>query len=151
MYDIYEVKAGDGLESIARKYNTNVRVLYNLNPDLDNLKPGDYIVVPLNVREPYTSYTVLKGDTINSIARNYGVTPNTLLKINGLEEDDYIYPNQELIVPSQNYSIYVTRENDVLSDLPNKLGSSLNDILTLNPKIILEEEQLIVTRKSSRM
>ena len=45
------------------------------------------------------AYRVKMGDTLEIIAKNYGTTPETLLKINHLENEK-INPGQELLVPS---------------------------------------------------
>lgn len=43
-----------------------------------------------------TSYTVKKGDTLNSIARSYGLSATTLRKLNGLKSEDLIKTGQVL-------------------------------------------------------
>ena len=109
--------------------------------------PGNYIVIPMNVNLPFTTYMVQKGDNVYEIARKYNVDYETLLAINGLNKDDYIYPNQELIIPNSNFNIYVTKDNDSLATVAAKLGASQTDLIRDNATIYLLPEQLILYHK----
>jgi len=92
-------------------------------------------------------YVVVKGDNIYEIARNNNVGYEELLKINGLDKDDYIYPGQQILIPKNNISLYVTNENETLSDVANKLGISEMELIENNKTIYLFPEQLIIYRK----
>lgn len=64
MYKVYEVSFGDTLDSIAKKFNTTVYELKNIN-NISNLKAGQLIVVPnYNDSEYFDVYEIVKGDTI---------------------------------------------------------------------------------------
>ncbi len=148
MYSIYQVQVGDTLDTIAQKIGTTKQILLTINGLTDtNLTPGNYIVIPMNVNLPFSTYTVKKGDNIYEIARRYGVDYETLLEINGLNADDYIYPEQEIIVPNQNFNVYVTRENDSLATVSAKLGANQGEIIRDNATIYLLPEQLILYHK----
>lgn len=127
MYKIYQV-GNETLEDIAKKLNTNVDEIVRLN-GTSNIISGSYIIVPAN--KDFTTYIVKQGDNIYSIAKNNGVDYETLLKVNGLDQNDYIYPNQEIIIP--NKKIYVTKENETIKDIINKLN--INNIDSLKEKI----------------
>lgn len=148
MYSIYQIQVGDTLDTIAQKVGTTKQILLTINGLTDtNLIPGNYIVIPMNVNLPFATYTVKKGDNIYEIARRYGVDYETLLEINGLNADDYIYPDQEIIIPNQNFNVYVTRENDSLATVAAKLGANQGEIIRDNATIYLSPEQLILYRK----
>ncbi len=148
MYSIYQVQSGDTLDSIANKVGTTKQILLTINGITDsNLMPGNYIVIPMNVNLPFTTYMVQKGDNVYEIARKYNVDYETLLAINGLNKDDYIYPNQELIIPNSNFNIYVTKDNDSLATVAAKLGASQTDLIRDNATIYLLPEQLILYHK----
>lgn len=148
MYSIYQVQVGDTLDTIANKVGTTKQILLTINGLTDtNLIPGNYIVIPMNVNLPFTTYTVKKGDNIYEIAREYGVDYETLLEINGLNMDDYIYPEQEIIIPNQNFNVYVTRDNDSLATVAAKLDANQVDLIRDNATIYLLPEQLILYRK----
>ncbi len=148
MYSIYQIQVGDTLDTIANKVGTTKQVLLTINGITDsNLIPGNFIVIPMNVNLPFTTYVVKKGDNIYEIAKNYGVEYETLLEINGLGKDDYIYPEQEIIIPNKDFNIYVTKENDSLALVAQKLGAEQTDIIRDNATIYLLPEQLILYKK----
>lgn len=96
---MYTVKPGDSLYSIARKYNTTVQDIINLNYlKNNNLSVGQVIRIPENYFKPdemtmpnYISYTVKPGDTLYSIAANNGVSVDTIIS-------DNVLPNNSLSV-----------------------------------------------------
>lgn len=145
MYRVYQVQANDTLESIAQSLNTNVDVLKRLNGISDNMQlmPSSFIIVPVT-DDRFTTYIVKQGDTIYGIAREYGVDDDVLLKINGLNKEDYIYPNQEIIIPNKNYKFYVTTEGDTLESVVRNLNIDYNNLLGNNKEIFLIEDQLII-------
>ena len=148
MYSIYQIQVGDTLDTIANKVGTTKQILLTINGITDsNLIPGNFIVIPMKVNLPFTTYVVKKGDNIYEIARNYGVEYETLLEINGLGKDDYIYPEQEIIIPNKDFNIYVTKENETLALVAQKLGAEQTDIIRDNSTIYLLPEQLILYKK----
>ncbi len=146
MYEVYTVKLGDTLEDILRKFNIKKDELVNLNGiiDLNNLSVGMQILVPRVDSNPYRYYTVKKGDSIREIANKYNLDYNLLLILNGLEENDYIYPNQTLMLPAYGVSLYITKDNDTIESISNDLGMSVVELLENNNNIYLRENQIIV-------
>lgn len=134
MYKIYQV-GNETLEDIAKKLNTSVDEIVKLN-GTQNIMPGSYIIVPAN--KDFTTYIVKQGDNIYSIAKNNNVDYDTLLKVNGLDPNDYIYPNQEIIIP--NRRVYVTKENETIKDIINKLN--INDIKTIEDLYLLKDQMI---------
>ena len=59
-------------------------------------------------------YVIKKGDTLYDIARRYNINPDLLASLNGLNNDDYIYPEQTILIPKSNYSYYITKKGDTL-------------------------------------
>ena len=88
----YSIKAGDTLYSIAKKFNTTVNKIKQLNNLLtDNLTIGQNLKLPLtDVTEVPTTnvnYIVKPGDTLYSIAREYNTTVNNIKNKNNLTSD----------------------------------------------------------------
>ena len=89
---MYTVKAGDTIYSIANKYNTTPQKIIDLNYlKTTNLSIGQVIRIPEMftpesemVLPNYTNYTVKRGDTLYSIARDYNVPVDTIIKDNVL-------------------------------------------------------------------
>ncbi len=148
MYKIYQIEYGDTLDIIANKVNTTVDNLKMINGiDENDIMAGNLIIVPNNTSELFTMYTVKKGDTIYNIAAMYNIDPNTLLKLNGLNKDDYIYPGNELTIPNENVDVYITNENDTVVDVLNNLGVDIMTLARENNKIYVLEDQLMVHKK----
>lgn len=145
MYRVYQVQVNDTLETIANMLNTSIDNLKKINGIKNdvNLMPGSFLIVPVT-DDRFTIYSVKKGDTIYSIAQANGLNEDLLLMVNGLNKEDYIYPNQEIIIPSKNYKYYVTKEGDTLASIVNDLKIDYNTILKNNDEIRLEEDQLII-------
>lgn len=149
MYTIYQVMNGDTLETLAYKFNTDIETLRRINslPFNYDLTIGEQIIVPANNEEPFIYYTIQKGDNLYEISRRYNVDLNTLLRINGLNKDDYIYPKEQIIIPKGNITTYIIEENETLKDVSNKLNTSIDKILTDNENIYLLPNQLIIIKK----
>ena len=145
MYRIYQVEMGETLNSIADKLKTDVDTLMQINGIKTDmmLRPGSYLIVPV-LDDRFIKYMVAKGDTIHSISKRYNVDPTLVYKINGLNEDDYIYPNQELLIPNPEYKFYITKDNDTLSDVANRLNENVIDLVSKNETLYLTPDQLLI-------
>lgn len=146
MYDIYTIQNGDTVESIASKYNITPYILYQLNGFNPNyiLTPGNNIIVPKISLTYFDYYTIKKGDNLYKIAQKYDVDYNILALINGLETEDYIYPNQVIAVPKNGVKYYIVKEQDTLTDIANNLNTNIESILNQNKDLYLLPEQLII-------
>lgn len=146
MYNIYKINYGESLDDIARKFNTTTDMLIQIN-DMninDYLRTGDEIIVPDTSKQYFEYYTIQKGDSLYQIARKYNINPKLLASLNGLNDDDYIYPNQVILIPKANYSYYITKDGDTLEEVAKTFNISLNDLIINNPTIYLLEGQLLV-------
>ena len=88
----YSVKAGETLYSIAKKFNTTVDKIKQLNNLLtDNLSIGQNLKLPITdyteVPTSTINYTVKPGDTLYSIAKKYNTTVNNIKTKNNLESN----------------------------------------------------------------
>ena len=148
MYDKYLIRHGDTLQSIANKFNTNEETILEINniPFPDMITEGREIIVPINKEKYFEYYTIKKGDSLYAIAREYNINPDLLAILNGIDKEDYIYPNQEILIPKSNYSYYVTTEGDTLELVSNKFNTSKKDLLNYNETIYLLPGQLLVKK-----
>ena len=135
MYKIYQV-GNETLSDIAKKFNTTVEDLERIN-GISSVIPGSYIIIPNSTSE-YTTYIVKQGDNMYAIAREYGVDYETLLKLNGLNENDYIYPNQEIMIPTS--KMYVTNGNETINEILNKLQIKMENIKNIGDLYILKDQ-----------
>ncbi|MEG0026388.1 MAG: LysM peptidoglycan-binding domain-containing protein [Bacilli bacterium] len=151
MYKVYQVKIGDSLDNIAKSHNITIDMLRQLNGNINNIMNGQNIVVPFVEKGIYEAYLVQKGDSIYSIAQRYNIDIDDLLAINGLNKNDYIYPNQQLMVPRQNVIIYVTKPNDSIQKIINKFQVTPTDLLEQNSQIVLIPQQVITYAKKEKL
>jgi len=148
MYDKYLIQHGDTLRSIANKFNTDEAIIMELNnlPYPDMIREGREIIVPLNKEQYFDYYTIKQGDNLYAIARKYNINPDLLALLNGIEKEDYIYPNQEILIPKKNFSYYVTTEGDTLELISKKFSNTPNEIINENKTIYLLPGQLLVKK-----
>ena len=147
MYRIYQVANNDTIESIANRFNTTVSRIKELNGMTGNvtLRPGGFVIVPMEKQDEYLkTYTVKKGDNMYAIARDNDVDYETLLDLNGLDENDYIYPEQEIIIPKSNTKLYKIEEGDSINSLEEKTGLNINKIKTPNGELYLQKDQIVM-------
>ena len=158
---MYTVKSGDSLYSIARKYNTTVDAIKNLNYlKNNNLTVGQIIRIPeMYTKEEemimpnYINYTVKKGDNLYSIARNNNVTVATLIKDNGLTSnilnvgqtirirtpnsseivvEECFGPDYTPPVNTNNTITYTVKKGDSLYKIANNYNTSVDNIKRIN-------------------
>jgi LysM repeat protein len=92
---VYVVKQGDTLYSIARRYGVTVSAIEASN----DLPASGYIYPGMSLTIPGTSHTVQSGETLTAIAARYGVTVQALAAANGITNPDRILVGQVLIIP----------------------------------------------------
>ncbi len=144
MYTIYNVRYGDTLETIAKAFNTTIEELKSLNSiNLDSIFMGEQIIVPNNGREYLKTYVVITGDTLYDIARRNNIDVNTILLLNGLNKNDFLYPGQEIVLPSNN-NVYITKDGDTLKDVLENSNLSYEELISKNMKIYLLPDQMII-------
>jgi len=151
MYKVYQVLPGEELKSIAEKLDMEYQVLCELNGFLEDheLRAGENLVIPNNQANLFQNYRVKAGDNLYEIGRRYQTSAKDIALINGLEEDEYIYPNQELLIPRAGVQIYVTKESDTLKDVANRFKTNTERLLMENENIYLLPEQLLVFKKEN--
>ena len=96
----------------------------------------------------YEYYTIKRGDNLYQIAKNYNVNPSLLAALNGLDLNEFIYPNQVIMVPKNEFSYYITKDGDTLTLVANTFETTENELLKNNSTIYLREGQLIVNKNS---
>ncbi len=92
----------------------------------------------------FTYYTIEKGDNLYEISRKYNINPKLLAAINGIKEQEYIYPGQELMIPKSGYSYYITAEGDTLAGVSEAFRTNPENLLKMNKTVYLLPEQILV-------
>ena len=137
---IYTVKKGDTLYSIANKYNTtinNIKSLNNLNSN--NLSIDQKLKIPSSDEESeatYTTYKVISGDTLYSIAKKYNTTANNIKEFNNLNSN-LLSIGQILKIPTittnePTYLTYTVVSGDNLYNIARIYNTTVDAIKILN-------------------
>ena len=105
------------------------------------------VIAPKNKDQYFEYYTIEKGDTLYQIARRYNINPELLASMNGLELEDYIYPNQEILIPKSGYSYYITAEGDTLNMVADRFKTNISKLINNNDIIYLIEGKILVNKK----
>lgn len=105
------------------------------------------LALPATAHADTPSHIVAYGETLYSIARTYGVSPQALANANGLTLQSWVYAGQRLVIPGGNAApqngspsggqttpgkSYVVRAGDTLYSVSRQFGVSVNAIADAN-------------------
>lgn len=136
----YTVQPGDSLYKIANQFGVTVDDIIRANNMTSTvLQIGEQLFIPTGevVEEPSDtiSYTVKAGDSLYSIARNYGTTVNEIRRLNNLTSD-VLSIGQTLIIPTQNdqtnYTTYTVKSGDNLYSIASRFNTNVDELKRLN-------------------
>ncbi len=166
-YIYYEVKKGDTLGRIARRYGTTVRQLKRWNKlRSDRIYVGQRLIVGIKKKATIPTrktiyYIVKKGDTLEKIARRYGITVKQLKKWNNLRSDK-IYIGQRLIVRIKKETPSITseaiyyrvRRGDTLERIARRYGTTVRQLKRWNnlrsDRIYVGQRLIVGIRKKEK-
>ena len=108
-------------------------------------------------------HVVKSGDTITSISKFYSINKDSIIKLNNLKNENYIFVGQNLIISEStenitkqsdlinNYHIVQTGEN--LTEISNKYNLKLIDLIEINnlinPDSIKVGQKLIIRKNNT--
>lgn len=148
----YRVRSGDTLTSIARRWHITTKSIVTANRlRSDRLRAGQRLVLTVpNVQRAsipaasssgsasgrHVIHTVRSGDTLDAIARRYGVTVASLRMTNRLE-GNIIRAGQRLRIPSDaakesDTVIYTMKSGDTLSTVAERYNVSVTKLKRAN-------------------
>ena len=139
----YVVQSGDSLYSIARKFNTTVAKLQELNNLTSNLlQIGQVLIVSEDIiptptpptTQNYIIYTVKSGDSLWKIANEYEVTVSEIIELNNLGTT-LLQIGQQLKIPTKTISeplYYIVKSGDSLWKIANQYNVTVNDLMNAN-------------------
>lgn len=156
-YIIYTVKQGNNLYEIAKAYNTTVHDIMKINNLTSNaLSINQQLKIPIqtsmNSTTNYTSYIVRSGDSLYSIAKEFGMTVNELIQLNHLTNTSLSIgqilkvKNMEANPPIEEtvdecygegykeptYQTYTVKQGDSLYTIAQRFSTTVDQLITLN-------------------
>lgn len=157
-FEIYQVQPKETRWSIAHKYGITVDSLVALNPELP--KNSSYLAEGQELRMPrpkgdsldeqsvalFESYTVPKSIGIFRISQEYGISSDSIIKLNpeiiaqnGLKEGMILRlpkrkPKEE-VVNTDNYIFYEVKPKQTLFSLTRNLKITRDSLFQLNPEL----------------
>lgn len=155
-YYYYEVKKGDSPYGVAKRFGWDYQRLCQLNPEATaEMKKGSRLYYPVEAKsvsrpssqssdtsaadpEPI-SHLVKSGETIYSISRLYGVSPETIYASHpssrsGIKAGETIVINQGVLTGDRPI-FYTIRRGDTLYAVAKANDTSVAKILELNPGV----------------
>lgn len=133
--NIYIVKSGDTLYSIARDKNTTVDEIKSLNNlTSNNLSIGQLLKLPSPLT-PEETYTVKSGDSLYAIANKFGTTVDALKKANNLTSNA-LSIGQVLTIPTEEETetgiTYTVKSGDSLYSIAREYNTTVDAIKSVN-------------------
>lgn len=121
----------DEATSVANKADT-VNAQLSIAPSSDVVAAQPQVVASaLKSRFDIQNYTVKKGDTIESIAKEFGITTDTIRWSNDIDNDK-VKPGSVLIISPVSGIIYTVQKGDTLASLASKYSTDKEKIKIFN-------------------
>ena len=91
----HEVSTGDNLWDLAKKYETKIQIIRDVNQlERDLLSIDQILLIPVgnpkNIIIPFDSHVVSEGDTLWSLSNKYNVTPKQIMLMNDIKNPNEI-------------------------------------------------------------
>ena len=102
---------------------------------------ADIANLPLPHAVEISSYTVRKGDSISSIARQFGRSPDSILSMNGIKNAKSLRTGTELKIPSMDGLLHVVAKGESLGSIAKRykveltLLADANDLGSMTLKV----------------
>ena len=149
----YTVQSGNTLSEIAKEYGTTAQEIADIN-DISNpnlIYVGERLKILTNSTIEGNEerglgeviYTVKSGDTLYKIAKQYGVSVESIVELNNIKNSNLIYPGEKLrITRTDNISLntvdsssdeyYIVKKGDTLYSIAKQYGVSVSYLVSLN-------------------
>lgn len=130
-YRTYVVQAGDSLANIASRFAVPMETIMRANnlPSANALLVGQTLLIPATGTTPTgpvtpggtTTYVIQSGDTLATIATRFGVTTQSIMKINNLPNETWIRVGQILNIPPRGTGTGTTTVSTTTTTATNPL------------------------------
>lgn len=142
------VESGDSLWKLAKKYDTEVKIIKKINyleSDLLSLK--DTLLIPLSSTKsnnfiPYEMHIVSEGDTLWSISNKYKIDIRDITRMNSISQNSILQLGQQLTIGNKNIHrnieskkrtiLYSVKQGDNLYKISDIFDVSIESIKQIN-------------------
>ena len=136
----------------------------------EKINPENNKIVNIDKKESFTLdkseirkvHIVKIGDTVSSISKFYSINKNSIIKLNNLKDENYIFVGQNLIISesSKNNSqqtdlvdeYHIVQIGENLTEISNKYKLNLGNLIEINnlknPDSIKVGDKLLLTKKN---
>ena len=142
------VVSGDSLWKLAKKYDTELRIIKEINYiDSDLLSINDTLLIPLSKPKsnnfiPYEMHIVSEGDTLWDLSKKYNIDIEDLIRMNSLNKDSYLQLGQQLTIGNKNIHrnieskkrtiLYSVKQGDNLYKISDLFDVTVESIKEIN-------------------
>ena len=142
------VVSGDSLWKLAKKYDTEVRIIKEINYiDSYLLSINDTLLIPLSKSKsnnfiPYEMHIVSEGDTLWDLSKKYNIDIEDLIRMNSLKKDSYLELGQQLTIGNKNIHrnieskkrtiLYSVKQGDNLYKISDLFDVTVESIKEIN-------------------
>ncbi len=137
----YMVISGDSLWSIANRFGVTVGEIRNLNNlQSDTLEVGQVLIIPITqptLPSATTTYTVVSGDNLYSIANRFDVTIDEIRDLNNLTSNNLsigqtlLIPGVPIATPSDTTK-YIVKRGDSLYSIAGRYRTTPEELIRMN-------------------
>lgn len=139
-YREYIIKKGDTLAAIAAKCGVGLQRISSFNGiiDPDIIQEGQILRIPFPLQKDGEQETVIqKGDTLDAIAKQAGVTAQQIAQRNHIPDADKITAGESVLLPTDQNTFqekleYVVQEGDTLWRIAQQYGVSTAYLMNRN-------------------
>ena len=138
---LYIIQPGDYLRAISMRFGVSIKHLLQLNPmAYYPLCVGQRLFIPLPHSRALVTYTVTTGDTLDSIAKNFNTTKESIKQLNNLSSE-VLVPGQKLKINtgsrisspnSRALVTYTVTTGDTLDSIAQNFNTTKESIKQLN-------------------
>ena len=142
------VESGDSLWRLAKKYDTEVKIIKKINYlESDLLSLRDTLLIPLSSTKsnnfiPYEMHIVSEGDTLWSISKKYNIKIQDITRMNSLNQNGILRLGQQLTIGNKNIHrnieskkrtiLYSVKQGDNLYKISDVFDVSVESIKQIN-------------------
>jgi LysM repeat protein len=77
----------------------------------------------------YATYTVQRGDTLNRVATEFGVSGDDIVRTSGITNPNLLLPGQVLVIPRDSGWLYRVQPNETLAQIAVRFDLSVDELM----------------------